>query len=311
MRAEKTKRRKLRLKKKWKITFNLLFALILGITVYSYYQYKQGLLVSKGKGEGEQKTYHFNGKVDQFGGTNILLIGSDAREKETSRSDTIMVVNYHPDKKTFKLISIMRDTYVDIPGHGKNKINTAFAYGGPELLRKTIKENFDLDVQYYSIVDFQGFIHVIDEAFPEGVKINVEKRMEEYIDVKLEPGEQMMDGKHLLNYVRFRHDAIGDFGRVQRQQKVVNALANQFASLETIPKLPKLIGVVQPYISTNLSTGNMISITTDYMRKKEKIETLRIPVDGGYEDQSISGVGAVLRLDFEKNNQAIYNFLKK
>lgn len=311
MRVEQNKKKKLRLKKKWKITFNLLFALILGITVYSYYQYKQGLLVSKGKVEKEQVNYQFNGKSDQFGGTNILLIGSDAREKETSRADTIMVVNYHPDKKTFKLMSIMRDTYVDIPGHGKNKINTAYAFGGPELLRKTLKENFELELQYYAIVDFQGFIHVIDEAFPDGVKIDVEKRMEEYLDVTLLPGEQMLDGKHLLNYVRFRHDAVGDFGRVERQQKVVNALASQFASIETIPKLPKLVGVVRPFINTNISTGNIISIGSDYMRKKGEIETLRIPVEGGYEDQRISGVGAVLRLDFEKNNQAIYNFLKK
>lgn len=60
----------------------------------------------------------------------------------------------------------MRDCYVDIPGHGKNKINSAFAFGGPELLRQTIKENFDLDLQYYSIVDFQGFVQLVDEAFP-------------------------------------------------------------------------------------------------------------------------------------------------
>jgi polyisoprenyl-teichoic acid--peptidoglycan teichoic acid transferase len=310
MRSDRNKKKKRRLKRKWKIIFNLLLVLFLAATVYSFYQYQQGLLVSEGKVK-KEKVYQFNGKRDQFGATNILLIGSDAREKENSRADTIMIAHYHPEKKTFKLISIMRDSYVDIPGHGKNKINTAYAYGGPELLRKTIKENFDLDLQYYSIVDFQGFVHLIDEAFPDGVEIDVEKRMEEYLDVTLEPGVQRLDGKHLLNYVRFRHDAIGDFGRVQRQQKVVQTLANEFGSVGTIPKLPKLIGVVTPFINTNLSKTNMISIGTDYMTKKGTIETLRIPVDGAYEDQRITGVGAVLRLNLEENSQAIYDFLKE
>lgn len=313
MRLERNqqRKRKLRLKKKWKAVLFLLLVLFLGTIVYSYFQYKQGVLVSGDKAKNEKEKYQFNGKRDQFGGTNILLIGSDARENENSRADTIMIVHYHPDNKTFKLLSIMRDSYVEIPGHGTNKINSAFAFGGPELLRQTIKENFDLELQYYTIVDFQGFVHVIDEAFPNGVEIDVEKRMDEYINVALDPGVQRLDGESLLGYVRFRHDAIGDFGRVQRQQKVVKELAEQFSSVGTIPKLPKLIGVVTPFVNTNLSTTNMISIGTDYMTKKETIKTMRIPIDGAYEDDRISGIGAVLSLDFEKNNQEIYDFLKE
>lgn len=305
------RKRKLRLKKKWKVFLFLLLFLFLAVIVYSYLQYKQGVLVSGDKANNEKVKYQFNGTRDQFGGTNILLIGSDAREKESSRADTIMIVQYHPDKKTFKLLSIMRDSYVDIPGHGKNKINAAFAFGGPELLRKTIKENFNLELQYYTIVDFQGFVHVIDEAFPKGVEIEVEKKMSEYIDVVLEPGVQRLDGESLLGYVRFRHDAIGDFGRVQRQQKVVKELAEQFTTVGTISKLPRLIGVVTPFVNTNLSTTNIISMGTDYMTKKEAIKTMRIPIDGAFEGERINGVGSVLSLDFEKNKQEIYNFLKE
>jgi LCP family protein required for cell wall assembly len=311
MRFERNQRRRRKLKKKWKIIFSALFIFILGITSYSYFQYKQGLNVSGGGGNAGKEVYEFHGIRDEFGGTNILLIGSDARDKESSRSDTIMIVHYHPDKKTFKLTSVMRDCYVNIPGYGRNKINTAFAYGGPELLRKTIKENFDLDLQYYAIVDFQGFVHLIDEAFPTGVKINVEKRMEEYIDVTLEPGEQRLDGEHLLGYVRFRHDAVGDFGRVERQQKVVKELADQFASVGTIAKIPRLIGVITPYVNTNLDKTDIISIGADYLTKKREIETLRIPVEGSYEDERIANVGLVLNVDLQKNKQAIRDFLEK
>ncbi|MDV2887733.1 LCP family protein, partial [Alkalihalophilus pseudofirmus] len=97
---------------------------------------------------------------------------SDAWGKEKSRSDTIMIAHFNEDKGTLKLTSIMRDCYVEIPGYGKHKINSAFARGGPELVSQTIKQNFDIDLQYYAIVDFQGFEQLVDEAFPDGVKIN-------------------------------------------------------------------------------------------------------------------------------------------
>jgi polyisoprenyl-teichoic acid--peptidoglycan teichoic acid transferase len=310
MRYEKyqIKRRK---KSKWKKVLTLFLVLIFGVAAYVYFQYQQGVSQSKEKANVEKVEYVFNGERDQYGGTNILLIGSDARGKEKSRSDTIMIAHYHPDKKTFKLTSIMRDSYVDIPGHGKNKINTAFAFGGPELLRQTIKENFDLDLQYYTIIDFQGFIHLIDEAFPEGVEIDVEKRMSENIDVTLEPGLQRLNGEQLLGYVRFRQDAIGDFGRVERQQKVIQVLGRELTNIQTIPKMPKLIGVVTPFVNTNMGTTDIISIGTDYLTKEGTIETLRIPVDESYQNKRISGVGAVLSLDFERNKAALKAFLEK
>jgi polyisoprenyl-teichoic acid--peptidoglycan teichoic acid transferase len=240
------------------------------------------------------------------------LIGSDARGKEASRSDTIMIASYNPDTESYKLTSIMRDTYVEIPGHGMNKINAAFALGGPELLRQTIKDNFDVSLQYYSIVDFEGFVRLIDEAFPEGVEVNVEKQMSKGIGVTLEPGVQRLDGKHLLGYVRFRQDAVGDFGRVERQQSVIKEVGKEFASIQTLPKLPKLVGVVTPFINTNMDTGDILSMGKGLISKDNRdIETMRIPVEGSYEDQRVSGAGAVLAIDLEANRQALEEFLAK
>ncbi|WP_377802069.1 LCP family protein [Bacillus benzoevorans] len=286
----------------------MLFAAV----IYVYGQYQQGIAKSRDKANGGQQTYEFNGKQDRFGGTNILLIGSDTRGEESARSDTIMIAEYHPDKHSYKLISIMRDTYVDIPEYGKNRINAAFALGGPELLRQTIKENFALDTQYYAIVDFEGFVQLIDEAFPKGVKINVEKEMTEYINVPLKPGMQHLNGEELLGYVRFRHDAMGDFDRVKRQQKAMKEVADQFASLQTLSKLPKLIGVMKPFVNTNLDTSDIIYIGKDYLAKDNRdIATLRIPVDGEFEPQRISGIGEILRVDLEANSKAIEEFLKQ
>ncbi|ALC91923.1 transcriptional regulator [Bacillus sp. FJAT-18017] len=300
-------------KRFWKPFLTVLLLLFVSIAAYSYIQYRQGVNQSLEKiGNKEKVEYKFSGKKDQYGGTNILLLGSDARGDENSRADMIMIAHYNEDKGTYKLTSIMRDSYVEIPGHGKHKINRAFLEGGPELMRQTIKENFDIDLQYYAIVDFEGFVQLIDEAFPEGVEIDVEKRMEKYIGVTLEPGVQRLDGKHLLGYVRFRQDAVGDFGRVERQQKVVSKVAGELSSIEMLPKLPKLIGVVQPFVNTNVNTGDMISMAMDFVKGgRGTIETLRIPVKNGYTDARVSGDGLVLQLDLEKNKQALHEFIQK
>lgn len=309
MRYERQMKKK---KRKWKVFLLVILLLVVGAIAYSYFQYKQGVSQSLEKVDNqtiEQEEYEFNGEKDRYGGTNVLLLGSDSRGEENSRSDTIMVARYHPDTSSYKLISIMRDTYVEIPGHGENRINTAFALGGPELLRETIKENFDLDIQYYAIVDFQGFVHLVDEAFPKGVKIDVEKKMSENIGVTLEPGVQYLDGEHLLGYVRFRHDAIGDFGRVERQQKVVKQIGSQLTSIQTIPKLPKLIGVLTPFINTNMDTGDMLYIGKDFLSKENRnIDSLRIPIDNSWEDATINGA-SVLSIDLEENKTAIHDFL--
>jgi polyisoprenyl-teichoic acid--peptidoglycan teichoic acid transferase len=304
------KLKKKRKKRKLKAIVLLLFFFIFATFGYAYFQYQQGVNHSKEQASVEQEKYEFNGEKDRYGGTNILLIGSDSRGGADARSDTIMIAQYHPDKHSYKLISIMRDTYVDIPKHGKNRINAAFALGGPELLRQTIKDNFDVDTKYYAIIDFEGFVHLIDEAFPEGVEINVEKAMSANIDVTLEPGLQRLDGEHLLGYVRFRHDAMGDFDRVTRQQKAMKAVASQLASLQTLPKLPKLVGVIKPFVNTNMNTSDIIYIGKDYLSKDNRdIKTFRVPVEGAFEPERVSGVGEVLRLDLDATKEAIADFL--
>lgn len=312
MRYERSQRKKKKRRTRWSGIIFLLFLLIAALAVYSYFQYRAGVSDSEKASKQNKQVYEFHGKRDRNGATNILLLGSDARGKETSRADTIMIASYNPDTGSYKLTSIMRDTYVTIPGHGDNKINSAFALGGPELLRQTIKENFQVDLQYYAIVDFEGFVRLVDEAFPEGVEVNVEKRMSENIGVTLEPGLQRLDGKHLLGYVRFRHDAVGDFGRVERQQNVIKEVGKQFASFQTLPKLPKLIGVVMPFVNTNMDTGDILFMGKGFLSKDNRnIDTMRIPVEGSYENQRVEGAGAVLAIDFEENRRALQEFLAK
>jgi polyisoprenyl-teichoic acid--peptidoglycan teichoic acid transferase len=256
------------------------------------------------------KEYKFNGVKDENGKINVLLLGVDSRGEEKSRTDTMMLAQVDPKTNETKLVSFMRDIYVEIPGYQNYKLNTAFYLGGPELLRKTIKHNFDIDIQYYMMVDFKGFEQSVDILAPEGIEMDVEKAMSENIGVSLEPGVQNLNGKELLGYARFRADAEGDFGRVERQQKVISALKGEVLTLDGVTKLPKLAGSIQPYIQTNMSKLDQISLVKDVLlSNSDEIDKLTIPVEGSYGFGRYEGVGSVIELDYEENIQALKDFL--
>ncbi|WP_349408560.1 LCP family protein [Pseudalkalibacillus sp. SCS-8] len=289
------------------LLFMILFIAVAG---YAAIQYYLGLQQAQPTKEMESN-YEFNAPEQKVKGKyNILLLGVDARkEDQQSRTDTIMIAQYDTESDKAKLVSLMRDSYVEIPGYPKNKINAAFFHGGPELLRQTIKENFDIDIHYYAIVDFKGFEQIIDTIAPDGIEINVEKRMSENIDVTLEPGLQKLNGKELLGYARFRHDLRGDFTRVERQQKVIAKVKEEFTSLYGISKLPKVMGTIQPYIDTNMKMFTAIGLAKNVMTNKSEIETMKIPIKDSFREPTYSGVGQVLDMDIEQNKQALKDFL--
>lgn len=307
-------RRKLKKKKGRKRAFRILavlFLIIIGLAGYIFYQYNEGL-EKAGEGLDSINAEEFNGDAikNNLGKVNILLLGVDSRGEEKSRTDTIMVAQFDPKEKTAKVVSIMRDIYVEIPEYNNYKINTAYFLGGAELLRKTIKENLDIDLHYYAMVDFKGFEKMVDSLAPNGIEIDVEKQMSEKIGVSLEPGLQHLNGKELLGYARYRQDAQGDFGRVERQQKVINALKDELVSVNGVSKLPKIIGTVQPFIQTNISGTDLLGLVKDFLlNAPEDIETLRIPVDNSYTDASYPHAGSVLEIDMETNKQALEEFL--
>jgi polyisoprenyl-teichoic acid--peptidoglycan teichoic acid transferase len=307
------KKRKLRKRNIFFLIIAVMLVLLASVFGYAYWQYRSALSVSMvDVGSGQKSDIDFNGVKDKFGNINVLLLGVDSRGEINSRSDTIMIAQYNQDTKTPKIVSIMRDSYVEIPGYGMNKINAAEALGGPELMRKTIKENFDVDIQYYAQIDFRGFIKMIDTAFPDGIEVDVEKDMSKNIGVSLSQGKQTLHGKELLGYVRFRHDAESDFGRVERQQKVLNILLDNIISFTGITNLPKMVGTIQPYIETNLENKLVLSVATSFIKDDKKIESFRIPIDDGYKNSRVlisNNNVAVLELDLERNREALNDFL--
>ena len=200
---------------------------------------------------------------------NILLMGVDARgvkEGEIPRSDTMLVASLDPVKKKISVFSILRDTYVSIPDHGTQRINSAIRYG-PNTAMQTVSDLLGIPIQYYVYTDFQGFIKLVDAV--GGVDYEVEKDMvyktiadgPEY-DIDLKKGYQHLDGNKALQYVRFRHDATSDFTRTERQRGFLKAVADKLISTTSIIKLPNILSQVTPYVETNLSVNDMWKLAT-------------------------------------------------
>ncbi|GAB6138361.1 LCP family protein [Halanaerobaculum tunisiense] len=198
---------------------------------------------------------------------NILLLGSDVKAKGQRRSDTIMVASIDLDSKQIGLVSIPRDTRVKIPGYeGYHKINAAYSYGGLELMTETVEGLLEVSLAYHLQVDYQGFIAIVDTL--GGVEVEIEQDLE-YVDqaadltIDLEAGSQTLTGQQALNYVRFRHDALGDIGRIQRQQKFLKAALDKFLTFKTLFKVPKLVQEFNNYVTTNLELAKMARLVAD------------------------------------------------
>lgn len=306
VRKPKRKRRKI-----IKRLFTLTLLVIIAAAGYTYFEYKKGLSESDGDFK-EDGQFEFNGEGSDLDEVNILVLGIDSRGEDHSRSDSMMVIHYNKKQKQPKLISIMRDSYVDIPGYDKQKVNAAYAYGGPELVRKTLKESFDLDINYYAVIDFKGFAKIVDAVAPDGIEVDVPKKMSYGIGMTLQPGKQVLHGERLLGYVRFRHDRESDFGRVRRQQEVFSKLQKEAVSIRNIAQLPKLWGLVDPYIETNIPNGVILSVGKDFLLGSVKeTKSFRLPVDGSFTNKDDPKYGAVLDLDLEQNKEELKRFLNE
>lgn len=193
---------------------------------------------------------------------NILVMGVDERSDDVGRSDTMMVVTVDTSTKQVSLLSIPRDTRVKIPGVGWDKINHAFANGGHKLSLKTVEDLLGIPMDYYVLINFAAFNKIVDAI--GGVTIDVEKRMyyEDPYDnliIDLDPGEQKLDGRTAIKYVRYR-DEEGDIGRIARQQKFIKAMLNEVASPFILPRVPSIIREVNAAVTTDMTTADMLKL---------------------------------------------------
>ena len=263
----------------------------------------------------------FNGQ-DTKDGVNILIMGTDGRIGQNSaetRTDTIMVLNVSGSDKKIKLVSFMRDNLVYIDSYSQivngkkqrdNKLNVAYELGeqegqkGAEMVRKVLKDNFDLDIKYYALVDFQAFATAIDTLFPDGVTIDAQfstlngqplteatvgddlhATETESPTQTIKVGKQQMNGSTLLNYARFRDDDEGDYGRTKRQQQVMSAVLEQIKDPTKLFTGSEALGKVFGMTSTNLPYSFLLTNGLSVIQGAQNgIERLTVPELGDWVD---------------------------
>jgi len=198
----------------------------------------------------------------------FMILGTDERASETSRSDIIMLAKYYPVKNQAILISVPRDTRVEIPGKKMDKINHAHAFGGAELSKSTLENLFDIKVDYYLKFSFEDFKGFIDDV--EGVSVNSKKDYGYNNEVQVAKGNQLLLGEDALFYVRFRYDEEGDFGRIKRQQEVIESLSHSLRKKDQ-EALIKIINDNYENIETNMNISDMIDYTV-FFENKEQVD---------------------------------------
>lgn len=217
----------------------------------------------------------FDSSKKNKGVSNILLIGSDSKNFDNvGRSDAMMILTIDDKNKSIKLTSLVRDTLVNIPGHGYEKLTHAYAYGGAKLLLDTIEQNFKISIKDYAAVNFNSFIDLVDVL--GGVEVNVkEKEIDHLNDVIVnsfntsnkeaeEPqfirsdGKQLLNGYQALAYARIRKvDSI--YERDTRQREVLKSIADKLVELP-ITNYPKVIKKILPYVDVNISMSKLINL---------------------------------------------------
>lgn len=262
----------------------------------------------------------------QTGVINILLIGSDSRSELGSekygRSDTTMIATIDNNHKCLKLTSLMRDMNVEIPGYGTHKFNASYAYGGPELLYKTIAQNFGVRLDGYVEVDFKAFKDMVNKI--GGVEIKLTQQEAQYLNTtnyingkknrNVKAGWNTMNGAQALGYCRVRKVANingtnNDQGRTERQRMVMSAV---FAKIKTMPmsKWQGVIDVILPNIKTDISNKEILNYAaTVVMMGETEVHPCQIPVEGHYQDGTSATDGQILEIDLQENKKLLQEFI--
>lgn len=264
-----------------------------------------------------------NEKLEEV--TNIALFGTDNRNPNSnSRSDAIMILTVNPKTKKIKISSIMRDSLVEVDGHGQTKINHAYAYGGPELALKTLNTNFDLNIKDYATVDFYSLSKIIDLLGGFEVTLNsgevraMNKAINEINRIEKLPygtdyvhdssSSQVLNGRQTVSYVRIRKTGNGDYERTERQRRVLNFCIEKIQNL-SIPQAISIANEILPLVKTSLTSSEVISLGTKILTSGPyETEQLRIPVDDTFTAGMFGSMWAI-KMNMEENSLKLHDFM--
>ena len=243
---------------------------------------------------------------------HLLLVGRDESQDDVSRSDSMILCSFQPETNRIVLTSFLRDLYVPIPGREENRINAAYACGGLTLLKQTVEENFDLDIDGCIDVDFSQFSQIIDIL--GGVTLELRQDEADAINARVEgaltEGIHLLSGEQALAYSRIRNlDSDGDFSRTGRQRKLLTSLLDSYRNANLLTIL-SLLTQALPMISTDLENRQVIALAGKLypFLHDPVVVSQRLPADGTYHYRRIRGM-EVLTADMEQLRQQLHQSL--
>jgi polyisoprenyl-teichoic acid--peptidoglycan teichoic acid transferase len=246
--------------------------------------------------------------------TNILVMGTDINfSKDTgeplldtsSRTDTIMVMRLDPIRYKLFILSIPRDTFIALPGYGYQKINAANVLGGKELIKKAVEQLIGRPIDNYIMVNTYATVKLVDLV--GGVDVDVDNDLF-YVDraqglyINLKKGRQRLSGKEAEGFIRFRHDARGDLGRVSRQQQFMSELFRSFTKPQNLLKAPVALGIAMRYVQTDLPLLKMIRLANFARMLSASDITNFTPA---VTDATDPAAGSILLLDQKSLDEAV------
>lgn len=264
---------------------------------------------------GIDKTLEFDDSI-----TNIAFFGVDSRDGDVGRSDATMVLTIDKKHNKVKLTSLLRDSYVSIDGHNKDKLNHAYAFGGPQLAIKTINKNFGLDIKDFVKVDFGQLVDVIDAL--GGVEVTIKdyelNQVNQYIqDVARETkktassvkvGTQNLSGVQAVGYTRVRYAGNGDVERTERQRTVIDAIFNKIKTAG-VSQYPKIVSKLLPLVDTSLSSKEIVSLGLSMLNNGLKdLQMTEFPLTNKAQGKTINGVWYWV-FDLEDNKNLIRDYI--
>jgi LCP family protein required for cell wall assembly len=283
----------------WVGSIILLFLLIGGgFIFYIWYELNstvESMHAPLERDQDPERQKEIDGTFSKNDSINALLLGIDQQESDRGRSDTIILLSINPKTESMIMLSIPRDTYVDMPGRGMDKINHAYAFGGVDLAIETVENTFDIPIHTYGRVNMAGFQQGIDAI--GGVTVNNTMEFSQG-GSHFPVGEIYLNGDEALDYIRMRkQDPQGDFGRNERQREVITAAMNEAANFSTITKVNEILDILGTNVQTNLDMNKIQTLFTDYLGARKNIETLQLEGSG----QTIGGIWYYVVPDEEFN----------
>lgn len=274
-------------KKWWILTpIIIILVLILAVVIYAW------IVLGGIKNTVDNKMYEPTASIDtgltekklsNNENLNVLLLGIDAETSDSGRSDAMMVMTLKPGQDELQLISIPRDTRTTIVGRGTvDKINHAYAFGGADMSINTVENFLGIDLDYFVRINMSGLEELVNELGPITVNNDLEWQDSTY-NFTLGPLE--MDGDKTMSYVRMRkQDTTGDFGRTERQRKVIEGIIKEGAKIQNVTRIGEVMNILGNNMGTNMEYNNMVRLFMNYNNTFNNFESYQVQGSGAMID---------------------------